>query len=370
MKEAVKTVVKRVPGVRTLRRLRVNKWRGGPVIGDLNHPLDHAEFSDTVEVMGWALSTDGRDVVVDVAIGDRPPVTVQPKEPTPLLTDLFGDVRGADHAAFVARISAVGLGLADGDRVTVTATARALGGRPATLLLGIRNLTYRPGLKQHSRGDYGAEWDAAAQSLVEARISVYGSADEGLYDYSGDATAKELVRVCGITKDDVVLEIGCGVGRVGSKLAPLCREWVGCDVSRAMLEHTRAAMGPQTNFRLVHLNGRDLHGVEDASVDVVYCSAVFMHLDEWDRYRYVCEAFRVLRPGGRVYVDSMNLLGEEGWAQFLELTKLDPLQRPTRIGKTSTPQELEHYVTRAGFGDVQVTSGPLFVTCWGRKARG
>lgn len=366
MSGTVKRVVKRLPGVRAVRRLRANQWRGGPIVGDLNKPVEHAEFSETIDVLGWALSTDGRDVVVDVQIRDKT-ATLQPKNPLPLLVDLFGDVRGSSHAGFAACIPVADIGLAAGDQVAVRATARTLGGRPSHLLLGERTLTFRPGLKQHARGDYGAEWDAAAQSLMDARINVYGSADAQLGEDSGLATANELVRVCGVTRDEVVLEIGCGVGRVGSKLAKMCREWVGCDVSRAMLEHTRKAMGTQTNFRLVHLNGRDLPGVADGSIDVVYCSAVFMHLDEWDRYRYVCEAFRVLRPGGRIYVDSMNLLGEQGWAQFVELAELDPLQRPTRIGKTSTPQELEHYVTRAGFTAVQVESGPLFVTCWGRK---
>jgi ubiquinone/menaquinone biosynthesis C-methylase UbiE len=103
---------------------------------------------------------------------------------------------------------------------------------------------------------------------MDARINVYGSADASLAEDSGLATANELVRVCDITRDDVVLEIGCGVGRAGSKLAPQCREWFGCDISRAMLDHTRQAMGAQTNYRLHHLNGHDLHGVTDASTDV------------------------------------------------------------------------------------------------------
>jgi hypothetical protein len=157
--DAVKTVVKRLPGVRALRRLRVNKWRGGPIMGDLHHPAEQGESSDTVEVRGWALSTDGRDVVADVEAGGRT-VTVQPKEPSPLLHDLFGDIRGAANAGFMARIAATDLGLAAGERVTVTATARRLGTPGAALRLGVRGLTYRPGLKQHARGDCGAEWDA------------------------------------------------------------------------------------------------------------------------------------------------------------------------------------------------------------------
>jgi ubiquinone/menaquinone biosynthesis C-methylase UbiE len=359
----IRDTLKRVPGSRTLRRWRAGRF--GRLCGAIARPANNADFADTVDVEGWALSLDGQDVVVEVSVAGGPMVTVTPNVPSSYLSDMAGDVRGSDRAGFLARIPADALRIAPGDHVSVTVAIRAADGRGR--VLGRRRLTYRPGLAAHSRGDYGAEWDAAAGSLEVARMSVCGSADASLHEASGIATSGELVRVCGITPDDVVLEIGCGTGRIGSKLAPQCREWIGCDVSRAMLEHTRTAMGAQTNYRLVHLNGRDLNAIASGSVDVVYCSGVFMHLDEWDRYRYVCEAFRVLRPGGRVYVDSMNLLGDEGWAQFLELSRLDPLQRPARIGKTSTPQEIEHYVARAGFTEVRLSSGPLWVTCWGRK---
>ena len=113
-----------------------------------------------------------------------------------------------------------------------------------------------------------------------------------------------------------MLEIGCGVGRVGASLAPRCARWIGADVSAEMLRHARAALAGHANVSLVHLNGVDLAGVDDASVDVAYCTGVFMHLDEWERYRYLAEAFRVLRPGGRVYVDNINLLSPEGWTHL------------------------------------------------------
>ena len=54
------------------------------------------------------------------------------------------------------------------------------------------------------------------------------------------------------------------------------------------------------NVRPVVLSNRcTLEMIDGESVDVVYCTIVFMHLDEWDRYSYpIRDAFRVLRPGG------------------------------------------------------------------------
>ena len=76
------------------------------------------------------------------------------------------------------------------------------------------------------------------------------------------------------------------------------------------------------------LNGVDLTGVHDATIDVAYCSGVFMHLDEWDRFRYVTEMRRVLKPGGRIYFDNFNLRSDEGWQLFEDLFRMEPAARP------------------------------------------
>jgi SAM-dependent methyltransferase len=115
------------------------------------------------------------------------------------------------------------------------------------------------------------------------------------------------------------------------------------------------------------LNGIDLDGVADASVDVVYCTGVFMHLDEWERYRYLAEAFRVLRPGGRLYVDNINLLSPDGWRIFAETARMDPFARPVNVSKTSTPEELSWFASQAGFADVRARSGTLWITVVARK---
>jgi ubiquinone/menaquinone biosynthesis C-methylase UbiE len=165
---------------------------------------------------------------------------------------------------------------------------------------------------------------------------------------------------------DSVLEIGCGAGRVGAHLSEHVQLWIGADASANMLAHAKAALASRPNVRFVHLNGFDLHGVESGSLDAVYCTAVFMHLDEWDRYRYIVEARRVLRPGGRLYVDNFDLRSRDGWALFLEMAKQDPAVRPPNVSKASTEQELVWYVEQAGFTVMAVNTGDLFVTVTAR----
>jgi ubiquinone/menaquinone biosynthesis C-methylase UbiE len=135
-----------------------------------------------------------------------------------------------------------------------------------------------------------------------------------------------------------------------------------------MLGHARERLRGLTNTDFVEISGFDLSPVTDESVDVVYCTVVFMHLDEWDRYNYILEARRVLRPGGRIFVDNISLCHEHGWQIFETLrTTYRPEQRPAHISKSSTPAEIETYLTRAGFSSVQVRQPNEWIQGWATR---
>jgi len=98
-----------------------------------------------------------------------------------------------------------------------------------------------------------------------------------------------------------VLEIGCGTGAISRVIATRrgVGEVVGVEPVDALLERARRAGADIANLSFECANGGDLPQA-DASFDAVVIHTVLSHVPESDRV--LAEAFRVLRPGGRLAV--------------------------------------------------------------------
>jgi SAM-dependent methyltransferase len=205
-------------------------------------------------------------------------------------------------------------------------------------------------LNHLSRRQYADVWDSLMDSKRVPRVAETEVSDE---EDLGPSTAQCLENLTGLAevslKDDV-LEIGCGAGRIGVPLAPRCRTWTGADISARMLAHASDRLRGVPNARLVQLSSVSLIQFKDNSFDVAYCTSVFGHLDEMDRWQYIREAFRVLRSGGRLLVDNIDVESNAGWQAFLKQTsQYQDLERPPFMPRFSTAAELTNYVNRAGF---------------------
>jgi SAM-dependent methyltransferase len=220
---------------------------------------------------------------------------------------------------------------------------------------------------QPARSEYKKVWSALSTTEDQAKLHVIGVTEEAALQVTGEQTLGFLQDSVGIRKEDVVLEIGCGIGRVGKVVAPRCRKWIGCDVASNMLSLAAGRLKDLSNVELLEISGYNLSGIADASVDVVYSTVVFMHLESWDRYNYISEAFRVLRPRGRIYVDNINLCSDGGWKVFETHRAFAPANRPPHMTQNSTPQEIETYLRRAGFSEVRIRTDDDWVRASGIK---
>lgn len=152
--------------------------------------------------------------------------------------------------------------------------------------------------------DMAAFWDARAREdaryFVDTTVA-YGGADEARFWAGGEEAVQRVLGDLGLTlgRDDVVADLGCGVGRLTRALAARAARVEAVDVSPEMLTRAQAA-NPQLQGRVAwHLgDGRTLP-LPDACVDAVFSFVVLQHVpDPAIVLGYVAEMGRVLRPGG------------------------------------------------------------------------
>jgi ubiquinone/menaquinone biosynthesis C-methylase UbiE len=218
------------------------------------------------------------------------------------------------------------------------------------------------------RSAYKKVWERQAQDLELASLAVAGHTDEATLDLTAQGFIDTLKTTTGLDPLDVILEIGCGIGRVGKPLSQQCRHWFGADISKGMLAHAARRLKDRPNVTLVELATVGLQEFPRDSFDLVYCTIVFMHLFEWDRYRYVEETFRVLRPGGRCYFDNFPLDSAHGWKVFMEGASYPLERRPAHMSMSSSREELGIYLRKAGFVDIVVHDLPNeLIAATGRK---
>jgi ubiquinone/menaquinone biosynthesis C-methylase UbiE len=205
--------------------------------------------------------------------------------------------------------------------------------------------------------------------MESSKHFVAGYSEEEKLDKTAQKTIRVLQETTGVQQNDTILEIGCGVGRVGKPLSKLCEKWIGADISGNMLSHARDRLDGLANVEFVELSEVGLKEIPDESIDLVYCTVVFMHLYEWDRYKYVEEAYRVLKPHGRCLFDNVDLATDVGWEVFQEGYKIPTEERPAHLSMVSTGEELENYLIRANFNEVQLHKwSDAWVGAHGKKA--
>jgi SAM-dependent methyltransferase len=165
----------------------------------------------------------------------------------------------------------------------------------------------------------------------------------GDFQDSGASLVAELVAHAALTSGDQVLDIGCGVGRVALPLADFLAPdggYLGFDVSRRAVEgciRRFATRRPDFRFAWLDIRNRDYNAkgaigetearfpCPDAAIDVAFAASVFSHVQLATLSRYLAEAARVLKPGGRFFFTAYALTPERRAGVARGETRLDLL---------------------------------------------
>src|SRR5579862_256747 len=109
-----------------------------------------------------------------------------------------------------------------------------------------------------------------------------------------------------LTRRDRVVDVGAGTGLLALGIAPRVSEVHAVDISPAMTSYLQREAGQLglENLEPVTASAIDLP-LPDASATVVVSNYVYHHLSDEDKRNGIAEAYRVLRPGGRLVIGDM-----------------------------------------------------------------
>jgi ubiquinone/menaquinone biosynthesis C-methylase UbiE len=108
----------------------------------------------------------------------------------------------------------------------------------------------------------------------------------------------ELLAQTGLRTGHVVIDIGCGSGRLSTQLSKRYGtgiDYLGIDLIPELLVYARSRAIPAYRFEVTNGLSIPCHSV---SADFVVAFSVFTHLKHRETRQYLREAQRVLRPGG------------------------------------------------------------------------
>lgn len=139
----------------------------------------------------------------------------------------------------------------------------------------------------------------------------------GSFSAMGAILRESLIAHAHLAPDHYVIDVGCGSGRLAKALVPYLRgPLLGTDVVPAVLDYAAEVCG-RPDWRFIRVNEIAIPE-RDNQADVVVFYSVMTHLLHEDSYRYLCEARRVLKPGGRVVFSFLDFEAPDSW-QFFEL---------------------------------------------------
>lgn len=148
-------------------------------------------------------------------------------------------------------------------------------------------------------------WNEAAEDNPYWYVSSYGpyNSERNLDEFwaSGKTIWRDIKGLIGFTPqpNHVVVEIGCGVGRLTRAIAPEVGRVIALDISERMLEIARHSSIPNAEFHVAE--GFSLRDIPSGSADLALAYCVFQHLPSHAALKsYLNEMCRVTKSGGLI----------------------------------------------------------------------
>jgi ubiquinone/menaquinone biosynthesis C-methylase UbiE len=186
------------------------------------------------------------------------------------------------------------------------------------------------------------------EALCEAVAKAFSNEDAvggGSFDLVGRIELS-LLLMEGLKPTDILLDFGCGTGRLAVRAIPVLTggHYIGADISQTMLEKARLLVTgtlplPACKVSWVQQTTSEFP-LPQHSVDLVCAFSVFTHMEHEDSYRYLKDALRIVRPGGRFVFSCLPLSVEYARDVFLASARERLHERWSKVRNVTTSVDL------------------------------
>lgn len=180
----------------------------------------------------------------------------------------------------------------------------------------VRRLTRRDAKNWSSKTDFHKTYRRLVKTLItsHSRDEAMKMAVGGDFERVG-LVERETLIYHGLKKNDYLIDVGCGSGRLAKPLAEYLEgNYLGIDVVPDLIDYARALV-PRPDWRFELAQGLRIPE-EDGKSDMVCFFSVLTHLLHEESFVYLREARRVLRPGGKIVFSFLDFGVANHWDVF------------------------------------------------------
>ncbi|WP_319559721.1 methyltransferase domain-containing protein [Marispirochaeta sp.] len=132
-------------------------------------------------------------------------------------------------------------------------------------------------------------------------VNEYDDQHTRFRDYQNEAI--KIIQAVKITKEDTVLDLGCGSGEIAINVAEHCKKLVAVDISAKMIDLCKRKISHNNIHNVFPVCGGLLSYEHNSEpVDVVISNVVLHHLPDFWKLIALKNIYELLKPGGRFFL--------------------------------------------------------------------
>ena len=164
-------------------------------------------------------------------------------------------------------------------------------------------------------------WELAGLSRALTMEAVLrGFSNEQEFWKTGERDASRLLRF--IDSSSIVLDVGCGIGRVMKFIAPHCKEIVGVDTSSLILRRAKRELNSFKNCHFYRDDFKRFEVFSENSFGLIYSFYTLQHMEKEDAYLCLRRMQSLLMPKGILYLQFPDFTADHYFSLFEEYALL------------------------------------------------